>query len=101
MSKLTKFEFMAHDITGKNYLLWILDAKLIRAYYTNTVLKDVIDTEPLWDTTANKSIRVYHIDIVLKYVTNLELIMIYHTNMVSKDITSTELLQGYNQYEID
>ena len=28
MSNLTKLEFVALDISGKNYLSWILDAKI-------------------------------------------------------------------------
>ena len=28
MSNLTKFEFVALDISGKNYLSWILDAEI-------------------------------------------------------------------------
>ena len=28
MENLTKFEFVALDITEKNYLLWILDAEI-------------------------------------------------------------------------
>ena len=28
MSNLTKLEFNALDVTGKNYLTWILDAKI-------------------------------------------------------------------------
>ena len=28
MSSLTKLEFVALDISGKNYLSWILDAKI-------------------------------------------------------------------------
>ncbi len=28
MSNLTKLEFVAFDISGKNYLTWILDAKI-------------------------------------------------------------------------
>lgn len=28
MSNLTKLEFVALDITGKNYLFWILDAEI-------------------------------------------------------------------------
>ena len=28
MSNLTKLEFVAHDISGKNYLSWILNAEI-------------------------------------------------------------------------
>ena len=28
MSNLTKFEFVALDISGKNYLFWIFDAEI-------------------------------------------------------------------------
>jgi hypothetical protein len=28
MSNLTKFDFVALDITGKNYLAWVLDAEI-------------------------------------------------------------------------
>ena len=28
MSNITKLEFVAHDISGKNYLSWILDTKI-------------------------------------------------------------------------
>ena len=28
MSNIAKLEFVAHDITGKNFLSWILDAEI-------------------------------------------------------------------------
>ena len=41
MSNLTKLEFMTLDITGKNYLSWILDAKIhLDAMNLGAVIKE-------------------------------------------------------------
>ena len=66
MSNITKLEFVAFDISGKNYLSWILDAE-IHLHATN--LRNTIkggNTASLQDSVKALIFLRHHIDEDLK-----------------------------------
>jgi hypothetical protein len=58
MSNLTKLEFVALDISGKNYLSWILDAEIHLEAYLGKTIKDG-NAESLQDR-AKAMIFIHH-----------------------------------------
>ena len=66
MPNITKVEFVAVDILGKNYLSWILDVKIHLSVMnlTNTIKKENI--APLKDCTKTLIFLRHHVDEGLK-----------------------------------
>jgi hypothetical protein len=59
MSNLTKLEFVALDISGKNYLLWILDAEIhLEAMNLGDIIKD--SNKASQQDHAKAMIFIYH-----------------------------------------
>ena len=62
MSNITKLEFAALDILGKNYLSWILDAEIyLNAMNLENTIKEG-NTASLQDCAKALIFRCHHID---------------------------------------
>jgi hypothetical protein len=71
MSNLTKLEFVALDISGKNYLSWILDAEIhLEAMNLGDIIKDGNQASPLNHAKTMIFIRHhFHEELKTEYLT--------------------------------
>ena len=80
MSNLAKLEFVAHDISGKNYLSWIQDAEIhLDAMNLGNTIKEGNDTS-LQDRNRTLIFLRHHIDEGLKgeYITIKDLFILWN-----------------------
>ena len=94
MSNLAKLEFVAHDISGKNYLSWIQDAEIhLDAMNLGNTIKEGNDTS-LQDRNRTLIFICHHIDEGLKgeYLTVKDPFIIWNNLRERYDYQKTVIL---------
>ena len=94
MSNLAKLEFVALDISGKNYLFWVLDAEIhLNAMNLKNTIKEKNDAS-LQDRTRVLIFICHHIDEGLKgeYLTVKDSFIIWNNLKEQYDHQKTVIL---------